>query len=72
MMYKRGHPVATLPSDGGDCTPLSRKDINFVNQRSRRGLAMGCWSAIYADGPRDIWMSLASRSDASDRHLCIT
>eukprot|EP00965_Chrysotila_dentata_P049357 1635657-Pleurochrysis_carterae.AAC.1 len=35
MMYKRGHPVATLPSDGGDYkkTSLSRNDVNSANQQ---------------------------------------
>eukprot|EP00965_Chrysotila_dentata_P256783 6212665-Pleurochrysis_carterae.AAC.2 len=28
MMYKWGHFVATLPSDGGDYTSLSRNDVS--------------------------------------------
>eukprot|EP00965_Chrysotila_dentata_P122646 4053815-Pleurochrysis_carterae.AAC.1 len=28
-----GHPVATLPSDGGDYTSLSLNDVNAANQK---------------------------------------
>eukprot|EP00965_Chrysotila_dentata_P057886 1919001-Pleurochrysis_carterae.AAC.1 len=31
MSYKWGHPVATLPSDGGDCTSLSLNNVNSAN-----------------------------------------
>eukprot|EP00965_Chrysotila_dentata_P056628 1878639-Pleurochrysis_carterae.AAC.2 len=31
MMYKWGHRLATLPSNGGDYTSLSRKDVNSAN-----------------------------------------
>eukprot|EP00965_Chrysotila_dentata_P202309 6181060-Pleurochrysis_carterae.AAC.1 len=31
MMYKWGHPVATLPNDEGDCTSLSQNDVNSAN-----------------------------------------
>eukprot|EP00965_Chrysotila_dentata_P011808 387442-Pleurochrysis_carterae.AAC.1 len=31
MMYKWGHPVATLPSDGGNYTSLSQNDANSAN-----------------------------------------
>eukprot|EP00965_Chrysotila_dentata_P154969 5120438-Pleurochrysis_carterae.AAC.1 len=34
MMYKWGHPVATLPSYGGDYMSLSQNDINPANQRA--------------------------------------
>eukprot|EP00965_Chrysotila_dentata_P262400 6214559-Pleurochrysis_carterae.AAC.1 len=34
MYNKWGHPVATLPSDGGDCTSLSQNDVNSANQLS--------------------------------------
>eukprot|EP00965_Chrysotila_dentata_P257682 6212969-Pleurochrysis_carterae.AAC.4 len=34
MMNKFGHPVATLPSDGGDYTSLSQKYVNSANQRT--------------------------------------
>eukprot|EP00965_Chrysotila_dentata_P016207 536388-Pleurochrysis_carterae.AAC.1 len=32
MMYKWGHPVTTLPSDGGDYTSPSLSDVNYANQ----------------------------------------
>eukprot|EP00965_Chrysotila_dentata_P211656 6186578-Pleurochrysis_carterae.AAC.1 len=32
MMYKWGHPVANLSSDGGDYTSLSLNDVNSANQ----------------------------------------
>eukprot|EP00965_Chrysotila_dentata_P024410 808013-Pleurochrysis_carterae.AAC.1 len=31
MMYKWGHPVATLPSNGGDYASLSQNDLNSAN-----------------------------------------
>eukprot|EP00965_Chrysotila_dentata_P234930 6200445-Pleurochrysis_carterae.AAC.2 len=36
MMYKWGHPVATLPSDGVDYTSLSLNDVNSANHRRAR------------------------------------
>eukprot|EP00965_Chrysotila_dentata_P147260 4862016-Pleurochrysis_carterae.AAC.1 len=32
MSYKWGHPVASLPSDGGDYTSFSLNDVNSANQ----------------------------------------
>eukprot|EP00965_Chrysotila_dentata_P183820 6069698-Pleurochrysis_carterae.AAC.1 len=37
MMYKWGHPVATLPSDGGDYTSLSRNNLNSANHHPFQG-----------------------------------
>eukprot|EP00965_Chrysotila_dentata_P250064 6209235-Pleurochrysis_carterae.AAC.1 len=34
-MYKWGHPVATLPSDGRDHTLLSQNDVNSANHLTR-------------------------------------
>eukprot|EP00965_Chrysotila_dentata_P073903 2440994-Pleurochrysis_carterae.AAC.1 len=36
MMYKWGHPVATLPSDGGDYTS-SLNDVNSANHHPFAG-----------------------------------
>eukprot|EP00965_Chrysotila_dentata_P248448 6208330-Pleurochrysis_carterae.AAC.1 len=32
LSFRWGHPVATLPSDGGDYTSLSLYDVNSANQ----------------------------------------
>eukprot|EP00965_Chrysotila_dentata_P205640 6183076-Pleurochrysis_carterae.AAC.1 len=32
MMYKWGHPVATLPGDEGDNTSLLQNKVNYANQ----------------------------------------
>eukprot|EP00965_Chrysotila_dentata_P162114 5353503-Pleurochrysis_carterae.AAC.2 len=37
MMYKWGHPVTTLPSDGGDYASLSQNDVNFANHHPFTG-----------------------------------
>eukprot|EP00965_Chrysotila_dentata_P217260 6189882-Pleurochrysis_carterae.AAC.1 len=38
MMYKWGHPVATLPSDGGDYTSLSQNDVISANHGAPVGV----------------------------------
>eukprot|EP00965_Chrysotila_dentata_P105272 3477044-Pleurochrysis_carterae.AAC.2 len=40
MVYKWGHPVATLPSDGGYCISLSQNDVNYANQLAHLMLAV--------------------------------
>eukprot|EP00965_Chrysotila_dentata_P258658 6213303-Pleurochrysis_carterae.AAC.1 len=50
MMYEWGHPVATLPSDGGDYTLLSLNDVNSANQRGmQRERECACGSHAHAE-----------------------
>eukprot|EP00965_Chrysotila_dentata_P258113 6213108-Pleurochrysis_carterae.AAC.1 len=49
MMYKWGHPVATLPSDEWDYTSLSQKDVNSANHRSVEDRLPG------GEGVRGLW-----------------
>eukprot|EP00965_Chrysotila_dentata_P182576 6028253-Pleurochrysis_carterae.AAC.2 len=44
MMYKWGHPVATLPSDGRDYASLSLNDVNSANHS--RHASMATWPAM--------------------------
>eukprot|EP00965_Chrysotila_dentata_P059273 1967559-Pleurochrysis_carterae.AAC.1 len=60
MMYKGGHPVATVPRDGGDYTSLSQNDVNSTNQphlsgrMSIFGRTMMCkWGHPVATFPSD-------------------
>eukprot|EP00965_Chrysotila_dentata_P214526 6188240-Pleurochrysis_carterae.AAC.1 len=72
MMYKWGHPIVTLPSDGGNYTSLSPNGVNSANHVENALKLNGSISKDVAGTPtlsgRDLYRM---RNDVSaERALC--
>eukprot|EP00965_Chrysotila_dentata_P076383 2523013-Pleurochrysis_carterae.AAC.1 len=68
MMYKWGHPVATLPNDGGDYTSLSQNDVNSANHRLRARGGVDGDEMLRNDRKRAVYATLlVTQASAADR-----